>query len=198
LQASINRKRPARSWRASLIAALLVSGAVLTGCGGRAPSPAGVTAGGARGSASTAAGGAVPTTSGAYGSGPLAFSKCMRANGVPQFPDLTGNGMRIGAQGETVSVNGVSVNAPAFAAALQKCRQYRPHTSGSPAQTAQQIRQGLQFARCMRGHGVPSFPDAEIRAGADGNQEAYLPGVDLASPAVQSAAKACGGGPKGP
>ena len=122
----------------------------------------------------------------------------MRANGVPNFPDPGSNGMRIGDHGQTVSVNGVSVNAPAFTAALSKCERYRPHTHGTPAQTAQQIKQGLQFARCMRSHGVPSFPDPKVRTGPDGNQEAYLPGVNIQSPAVQSAANACGGGPKGP
>jgi hypothetical protein len=122
----------------------------------------------------------------------------MRAHGVPEFPDLSSNGMRIGEHGQTMSVNGVSVNASAFAAALPKCEQYRQHTQGSPAQSAQQAKRGLQFARCMRRHGVPNFPDPEVRTGIGGNQEAYLPGVNLESPAVQSAANACGGGPKGP
>jgi hypothetical protein len=122
----------------------------------------------------------------------------MRANGVPRFPDLSSNELRIGEHGQTVSVNGVSVNAPAFAAALQQCEQYRQHTHAGPAQTAQEIRHGVQFARCMRGHGVPNFPDPRVKTGVGGNQEAYLPGVNIESPAVQSAAKLCGGGPKGP
>ena len=50
----------------------------------------------------------------------------------------------------------------------------------------------------MRSHGVPTFPDPEVRTRSGGNQEAYLPGVDIQSPAVQFAAKGCGGGPKGP
>jgi len=176
---------------------------VVAGCGGGSPSPTAATGGGTGSSASTiaAGGGGAGSDSTApdvYGSGPLAFSKCMRANGVPNFPDSSSDGMRIGEHGQTVSVNGVSVNAPAFTAAVQKCERYRPHTSGSPAQTAQQIRHGLQFARCMRSHGVPNFPDPEIRSGPGGNQVAYLPGVNIQSPAVQSAANACGGGPKGP
>jgi hypothetical protein len=122
----------------------------------------------------------------------------MRANGVPEFPDLTSNGLRIGAHGQTLSVNGVSVNAAAFAVARQKCERYRPHTTGSPANAAQQARRGLLFARCMRNHGVPNFPDPRVSTGSGGNSEAFLPGVNLGSPAVQSAAKACGGGPKGP
>jgi hypothetical protein len=187
---SIHASWLARSWRAALVGAMLVSGVVVAGCGGSSSSPPRATAGGASSSASTAGG--------AYGSGPFAFSKCMRANGVPGFPDLSSNGMRIGEHGQTVSVNGVSLNTGAFTAALPKCTQYRPHTYGSPAQTAQQARRALQFARCMRSHGVPNFPDPRYMAGSGGNQVAYLRGVNIESPAVQSAAKACGGGPKGP
>ena len=122
----------------------------------------------------------------------------MRANGVPNFPDLSTGAMRLGQHGQTLSVNGISVNASAFAAAEPKCERYRQHSSATPAQSAQQRQKGLNFAECMRTHGVPNFPDPVVRAGTDGNQVAYLPGVDPASPAVKSAAKACGGGPKGP
>lgn len=49
----------------------------------------------------------------------------------------------------------------------------------------------------MRANGVSNLPDPQVRTGVDGNQEVYLPVVNIESPAVQSAAKACGGGPKG-
>jgi hypothetical protein len=122
----------------------------------------------------------------------------MRANGVPNFPDLTNNGMRIEASGQTISVNGVPVNAPAFATARQECERLMPHAQASQAQSAQQAQRGLQFARCMRSHGVPNFPDPKVTPGTAGNHVAYLPGVNFQAPAFQSAAKACGGGPKGP
>jgi hypothetical protein len=56
----------------------------------------------------------------------------MRANGVPNFPDPPGNGaygVKSFAQqsnGTTMSINGVSVNAPTFRAAMVECRQYLP------------------------------------------------------------------------
>ena len=180
---SIRQRRLARFCRArQLVVAATVTGVVVAGCGGGSPSAAS----------------SHPTGSRAGPPQALAFAECVRANGVPNFPDLSNNGVRIEASGQMISVNGVSVNAAAFQAARQRCQKYRPHTDVSPAQTAQQIRQGLQFARCMRSHGVPNFPDPEVRTGAGGNQEAYLPGVDIQSPAVQFAAKRCGGGPKGP
>jgi hypothetical protein len=122
----------------------------------------------------------------------------MRANGVPNFPDLSNNGMRIEANGQTLSVNGVSVNAPAFQAARQECQKYLPHQQATPTQAAQQRQRGLNFAKCMRSHGVPNFPDPKIISSSGGNHVAYLPGINLQAPAFQAAAKACGGGPKGP
>ena len=126
----------------------------------------------------------------------------MRANGLPSFPDLSRNGMRIAASGQTISVNGIAISAPAFSAARQKCEQYMPHTHASLAQAAQQREQGLRFSRCMRSHGVSNFPDPELSGASGGaNQSARLPGVtdgELQAPVFQAAAKACGGGPKGP
>ncbi len=174
--------QPFRPARLLVAAAALAVGATVASCGSSSP---------------TGSGRSIASGSSAIGS-TLGFSKCMRANGVPNFPDLSNDGMRIEGSGQTISVNGVSVNAPAFTAARQKCRQYMPHSDASPAQTAQQRRRGLEFARCMRSHGVPNFPDPEVITGAGGNQEAYLPGVNVQSPAFQAAAKACGGGPKGP
>ena len=166
-----------------LAVAACVSGVLLAGCGG---------------SSTRSSGGSVRETSASAPIAELAFSKCMRANGVPNFPDLTGHGLRIVGNGQTLSVNGVSVNAPAFRAAHQTCEKYMPHTEATPEQSAQQRHRGLQFARCMRSHGVPNFPDPRVISSSGGNQEVYLPGVNPQSPAFVAGAKACGGGPKGP
>jgi hypothetical protein len=179
---SILRKRATRWPRVALLAAAgLASALVVAGCGGS--------------TASTAS----RTTASAAGS-EVTFSKCIRANGVPNFPDLRGNGMLIeGGGGQTVSINGVSVNAPAFETARQKCQKYLPHSHPSPAQTAQQRVRGLEFANCMRSHGVPNYPDPKVISRSSGNQTLYLPGINPRSPAFQAGAKACGGfGPKGP
>jgi hypothetical protein len=44
----------------------------------------------------------------------------MRANGVPNFPDLCNNGMRIEGGGQTISVKGISINAPGVPARVTK------------------------------------------------------------------------------
>jgi hypothetical protein len=128
----------------------------------------------------------------------LAFSRCMRANGVPNFPDLRHKGMLIEAAGQTLTVDGVSVNAPAFVAAKASCERYLPHEQASSTQAAQQRRRDLRFAKCMRSHGVPNFPDPRAAGSSGSNQVARLPAGIAQSPAFQTAAKACGGGPKGP
>jgi hypothetical protein len=178
MQDRVHRGPRVRSRRTPPLAVVFASAILVTGCGA--------------GSGSTAPG--------AYTPGPLAFSKCMRANGVPNFPDLGDDGIRIESSGDTISVNGVSVNAPAFTAARQTCEKYMPHTSGAatPPQAAQQHEQGLKFAGCMRSHGVPTFPDPKIVSSHGGNQTVYLPGINSHAPAFRTAASVCGGGPKGP
>lgn len=128
----------------------------------------------------------------------LVFSKCMRAKGVPNFPDLSSHGMLIQGNAHTISVNGVSLSAPAFLAARADCQKYLPSAYLSAAQTAQQRQRGLNFAKCMRNHGVPNFPDPKVISSSGASQRVYLPGVDPQSPAFRAAAKVCGGGPKGP
>lgn len=51
----------------------------------------------------------------------LKFSKCMRANGVPDFPDPQANGGLIMGQGN------VDPNSPQFKAAMQKCQSLLPN-----------------------------------------------------------------------
>lgn len=170
-------------------AAALAAATTIAACGSSSPkastSPTAPNSAAARESASVS-----PT---------VTFSRCMRSHGVPNFPDIGTGGIRIGANGQTLSVNGVTVDAPAFEAARQACQHYLPGIHATPAQTARIQKRGLDFSQCMRRHGVPNFPDPEVRGGSGGNQEAYLPGVNLQAPAVQAGAKACGGfGPKGP
>jgi hypothetical protein len=129
----------------------------------------------------------------------LNFSKCMRHGGVPNFPDLPDTGIHIGAHGTTLSVNGVSVSGPVFQRARQRCEKYLPAgAEPGPAKQAQQYARGLRFSKCMRRHGVTNFPDPKTLSSSHGNNVVELAGVNPNSPAVQAAAKACGGGPKGP
>ena len=146
---SVQPKRLNRSPRARLLAlAALMSAILVAGCVGSSPSS--VPGAGATSSGSTAPG--------AYGSGPIGFSRCMRANGVPNFPDPSPRG------GARFSIPvGNNPAAPAFKAAQAKCQKILPGAgelpnSGPPAST-QTLLKLLKIARCMRRHGVPQFPD---------------------------------------
>ena len=133
----------------------------------------------------------------------IAFAKCMRGHGVPNFPDPNGNGrgglqiqasQRVGS-GASMTVNGVSVSAPAFQSAMQTCHTYLPNGgTPSPAQTAKLKSQALAMARCMRSHGVPNFPDPQFQSGPGGGFGVRMggAGIDRSSPAFQAAQRECG------
>jgi hypothetical protein len=133
----------------------------------------------------------------------LALATCIRSHGVPNFPDPSNNGrgglliqqsQRSGS-GSSMEVNGVLVSAPAFKAAMQACRKYLPNGgTPSPAKTAQLKAQALAMARCMRSHGVPSFPDPQFQTGPGRGFGIRLggPGINPQSPAFQAAQSVCG------
>jgi hypothetical protein len=177
--------KPFRPARLLTAVAALAAATTIAACGSSSPTSSSAPAG--SGSKAT--------------SSMLAFSKCVRANGVRNFPDLGSMGIQIAGSGQTISVNGVSLNGPAYQAARAKCQKYLPtHTTASPSPQAQARRRAsdLNFAKCMRSHGVPNYPDPKVFSGQDGNQEVYLPGINPYAPAFQAAAQTCGGfNPKG-
>jgi hypothetical protein len=99
---------------------------------------------------------------------PLAFSQCMRAHGIVNYPDPNSSG-----QLPKVGLQQLGVSSSQFQSALAACRQLLP-TGGSlqqresqclqnhdctPALLQQMIAADRKLARCMRAHGVPNFPD---------------------------------------
>jgi hypothetical protein len=155
----------------------LLAALALAGCGGARKGNGVATAG----SAGQARASATPTTGGDdHG---IRFSQCMRANGVPDFPDP-----KVGTGG------GISIDAPAGAdptkvdAAMQKCKPYLPNggepTKADPAVVAQ-LR---KFSQCMRDHGVPKFPDPTDEGLQVDNSKL---GIDPESPTFKAAEQAC-------
>ncbi|HWE33026.1 MAG TPA: hypothetical protein VG410_06035 [Solirubrobacteraceae bacterium] len=62
-------------------------------------------------------------------------------------------------------------------------------SSGAGSSQAQQT--GLSFARCMRRHGVPSFPDPGANGG--GVDLGNIPGINTSAPAFTAARRDCNG-----
>lgn len=171
-----------------LVAALGTIALVAAACGGGSSHGPGVAR--ARGTTTTVA------SSGASGSRSsgtsrqselLHFSKCMRSHGVPNFPDLSVTGGILNG----LAHSGVNPETPAFQSALQACKKYNAAGNLTPAQSAAQNAEGLQFSQCMRSHGVPNYPDPTT--GPLGEQVINLhgTGIDPTSPTYQAANQAC-------
>jgi hypothetical protein len=130
----------------------------------------------------------------------ITFAKCMRTHGVPNFPDPGSNGnggiqiqaTKRAGSGASMTVNGVSVSAPAFQSAMQSCRSDLPNGGHPPPLTPARKQAMLQFSQCMRAHGLPNFPDPTF--GSGGGVELRVPaqaGVDPNSPGFKQAQAAC-------
>ncbi len=125
----------------------------------------------------------------------------MRANGVSGFPDPVaapggGVGLPLSISGDgSLTADGQTFAGPVLRSAERACKAYLPPAGGPPERVrAEQLRQELAFARCMRGHGVPSFPDPPPSAGA---QFGPSPQINAQAPAFQAAARACDVGGSG-
>jgi hypothetical protein len=134
----------------------------------------------------TACGGGPSSAGSSSASGPVstqavAFSRCMRSHGVPDFPDPAGRG---GVPKVTPQQAGVSNSR--FQAAQGACAQLLQPTQ---AQAAQVLTGLLDFARCMRSRGIPNWPDP----GTDrsGQPVFDITGINPDSPRVSNAAGAC-------
>jgi len=175
---SVHPRRLTRLPRARLLTgAAIMSGVLVAGCGGGSGSPtvaklgssttstssAASTSAATTSTSSTATGGGAassgPPAQAALGAGQLAYSKCVRANGVPNFPDPTAGG------GLLIPVGaGIDPSSPVFKAAQAKCQNLLPGGGppGPGTQThpsPQALTQMLTVAHCMRRHGVANFPD---------------------------------------
>ena len=166
-----------RVQRSALAAAAVACAVVLGGCG----------SGGASDGAAPAGG---------YGAS-VRFADCMRSHGVPGFPDpLPTGGFSGGA------VHGRS--SPAYQAAAKRCTPLLRADTPRPGPNASEVAAMLGYARCMRAHGVPSFPDPVLPSQAPHSVDVLIdgpvafpvvPGVDPESPAFHRADAGCGGMP---
>lgn len=124
----------------------------------------------------------------------LEFANCMRAHGVPSYPDPSAAGGGVDFAG-----TGIDPQSPAFKTARQTCSRLTPAGSGVPQATEGQFLAALTFAKCMRTHGFPDFPDptradspAPILVVGPGLFFHVSPSIDPDTPAVRQAVAACG------
>ena len=163
-----------RSWPrwAPALAALALLGLLATACGGGS-SPAAATGGSTRAQAA------------------LAYARCMRAHGVPDFPDPDSNG--------NFNVDPHSVSSQETASNHACNHLLSVGSQMSKSQQQHVLGQLVRYARCMRAHGVPNFPDPHITGGGIGQPSGDIgfggPGLKHAfqhpSPQFQAADHAC-------
>ena len=116
---------------------------------------------------------------------PLAFSHCMRSNGVMNYPDPTRGGALV-----KESLQQLGVSSSRFQAAQSACQPLLPNggSGRSPAGVEQVRAQALRFAQCMRSHGVTNFPDPA----SDGRiPDPASAGIDQGSPKFEAGNQAC-------
>jgi hypothetical protein len=133
-----------RSQRSLAALALIAMVALISACGSFAPAGTG-----SNGTSKTAA----------NGQKAVKFAKCMRSNGVSEFPDphpdASGNFTIDGI------VNGSSLDpdTPAFKRAISACKNLEPAGFTGSKRSPQQMQAALKFAQCIRENGVKDFPD---------------------------------------
>jgi hypothetical protein len=165
------RARPPAARTAAAIIATAALAMLAAACGG---GPSSTDSGG-----SWNAGG--PVSAQAANSMAVAFSHCMRSHGVPAFPDPTRTGGV-----PKVTPQQVGVSNFQFQVAQRACAHL---LQPGQAQVPQIMSGMLNFARCMRSHGVPNWPDPTT--GSNGQPEFDIPGIDPGSPRISNTADEC-------
>ncbi len=169
------RRRPAIALLATFAAAM-----VAVGCGGNSPSSASMS-------------GAAANAKGGPDQAAFQFSACMRNHGVNNFPDpkvtTSANGTSV-----AIGINPSISGQPAFKSAQNACQHIlgKPNSGpdSNPAQQHARVQAILAFARCLRSHGFPNFPDPDATGGLSAETIAKA-GINFDNPALLTAGRGC-------
>lgn len=131
----------------------------------------------------------------------LAFSRCARGHGVPDYPDPDSNGQAVK---ETAQQLGVSNSR--LQAALNACEHLLPNTGNiddNPAALHRWWSQMQRFAQCMHARGVPNWPGPtpypqdpadptfNLHAAGIGFHQGSQPGYLVNSPQIEAQVRRC-------
>jgi len=119
----------------------------------------------------------------------LAFARCLRANGLPKWPDPESNGVfdksKLQATGYSVAQTRAVEDGPCKSILPTSA----PSTPASQTITTQQQQDYIDAVACMRSHGFSSFPDPTF---SDGHVTLVPPpGVDTNSTLFTNAQHIC-------
>lgn len=114
----------------------------------------------------------------------LGYAECMRAHGLPAFPDPQADGTF-----DSTPQHPVPTAGHQFLSANRACA----HLEGAgmtPAQFEQDVTQMLRYAACMRAHGIAGF-QASVSQGGRAGMGIQGPGSQMSTPQFLSAQQAC-------
>jgi hypothetical protein len=161
-----------------VLVALVGVGLLASACGSGAAS-SGVASIGSTTSTTTPAGSSGGAGTAANGSKLVAYAQCVRAHGVPNFPDPNSSG--------ELNLSGLSsTELGAINKTNAACLHLMPandigHTSPPTAKE-------LKYAQCIRAHGFPNWPEPSANGTEMPPADA---GINESSPQFQAANKAC-------
>jgi hypothetical protein len=163
-----DRWRPRSIEWLAVIAAVLALAGLAAGCGG-SNKP-----------------GAAGSTGGSFAQF-VAYARCMRSHGIPDFPDpSTSPRGGVAFQINAGPGSDLDKHNPTFVTAEQDCRSLLPGGGQSPPPpSSQKLAAEVRWARCLRAHGLPGFPDPNSQGAFDSSK------FDESSPAFQHANTAC-------
>ncbi|HWB23179.1 MAG TPA: hypothetical protein VG652_09855 [Gaiellaceae bacterium] len=118
----------------------------------------------------------------------VAYSICMRGNGVPSFPDPNSEGNLV-----IAPTDNIDPASPQYERAENACKKLNPNGAGgtgmTPAQHAQALAALTRYVECMRKHAIPM---ASPFSGPNGGVGISLPRtVDPSSEQYKGADAAC-------
>ena len=163
-----------------MAAAAIAAATVIAACGSSSPS-----------TSTTSSAGSPPTQAQVQQmqADAVRFADCMRSHGVSNFPDPTTSPRDF-----KQALDPTTEHSPAFGPAVSACQHLLPRggrQSQSPPSQAQMAAE-LAFARCLRAHGFPNFPDPTT-TGQLSHEMLANAGINIHQPAVVQAADACVG-----
>ena len=189
-------RRPRRAWpsAARTAAAIIATAALVLLAAACSSSPS-----------STGSGSSTNAGASANSPSAIAYSQCMRSHGVPNFPDPS-NG-----QVPKASAQLLGVSTSQLQAAQTACQHLYPNNGGSggvltkdsieqceetgdcPQALVQAAMTALRtYARCMRSHGVPNWPDPTLDSeGRPGFNLLHVQGFDPNSSQTSNIMQEC-------
>jgi hypothetical protein len=118
----------------------------------------------------------------------MKYAQCMRAHGVPDFPDPVDGGFHI----TSGPGSDLDPGSAQFAAADTACKAFSPEDRAAGGTVDPQAQAAaLKYAACIRSHGVPSYPDPVFVGGSIREAVRAGTGADPNSPQFIAAQQAC-------